>query len=89
MDCVTLGSSVHEILQARIEKISWETRVSYIAGRFFNIWTTRETNNPTKHLLYVYVELQKLLLKFIGNNKRKKKNELVSRIMTSSKLYTS
>ena len=80
------GMVSHSLCQ-RIFPIQNQTWVSHIAGRFFNIWTTRETNNPTKHLLYVYVQLQKLLLKFIWKNKRKK--ELVSRIMTSSKLYTS
>ena len=40
------GSSVHGILQVRI--LAWEaipffpTQVSYIAGRFFTIWATRE-----------------------------------------------
>ena len=58
--CVALpGSSVHGILQARI--LEWEaiplfrgssrlrdqTRVSYIAGRFFTIWATRETRKST------------------------------------------
>ena len=53
MDCSLPGSSVHGVLQARI--LVWVaipfsggssqprnlTRVSYIAGRFFTIWTTR------------------------------------------------
>ena len=51
------GSSVHEILQARIlEQVAnffsrgssqprdW-TQVSRIVGRFFTIWATRDTNN--------------------------------------------
>ena len=54
MDCCPLGSSVHGILQARILEwlaisssrgSSWPrdwTWVSYIAGRFFTIWATRE-----------------------------------------------
>ena len=55
MDCSPLGSSIHEILQARI--LEWiaipfsrgssqlrdQTQVSFIAGRFFTIWATRET----------------------------------------------
>ena len=54
MDCSPLGSSIHEILQARI--LEWiaipfsrgssqlrdQTQVSFIAGRFFTIWATRE-----------------------------------------------
>ena len=54
MDCSLPGSSVHGILQARILK--WvaipfsrgssqarnQTRVSYIAGRFFTNWAMRE-----------------------------------------------
>ena len=55
MDCSPPGSSVHGILQARILKVrshsllqasSWprdQTWVSHIAGRFFTIWATRET----------------------------------------------
>ena len=55
MDCSPPGSSLHGILQARI--LEWvampssrgssqprdQTQVSVIAGRFFTIWTTRET----------------------------------------------
>ena len=53
IDCGPLGSSVRGILQARI--LEWaaipfsrgsalrdQTQVSYIAVRFFTIWTTRE-----------------------------------------------
>ena len=53
-DCNLAGSSVHGILQARIlewvaisfsrgsfQPRDW-TRVYYIAGRFFNVWITRE-----------------------------------------------
>ena len=53
MDYSLLGSSVHGILQARV--LEWvaipfsrgsfqprdQTRVSYIAGRFFTVWATR------------------------------------------------
>ena len=54
MDCSLTGSSVHGILQARIlERVailffrgsSWPriwTQVSYIAGRLFTIWATKE-----------------------------------------------
>ena len=55
MDCSLPGSSVHGILQARI--LEWvgapfsrgssrprdRTWVSHIAGRFFTIWATRDT----------------------------------------------
>ena len=56
VDCSPPGSSVHEILQARIlewvaipfSKGSFQprdwTQVSYIAGRFFTIWVTREAD---------------------------------------------
>ena len=54
MDCNLTGFSVHGILQARI--LQWvaipfsrgssqhrnQTQVSFIAGRFFTVWTTRE-----------------------------------------------
>ena len=54
MDCSPTGYSVHEILQARI--LEWvaipfsrgssqlrdRTVVSFIAGRFFTVWATRE-----------------------------------------------
>ena len=57
MDYSLPGSSVHEILQARI--LEWvampssrgssqprdQTQVSCIAGRFFTIWATREAPN--------------------------------------------
>ena len=54
MDCSLPGSSVHGILQARIQEwiaISFSkassqprdrTWVSHIAGRFFTLWATRE-----------------------------------------------
>ena len=54
MDCSPPGSSVHGILQARILEwvaisfsrgSSWprdQTQVSFIAGRRFNLWATRE-----------------------------------------------
>ena len=56
MDCSPPGSSVHEILQARIQEwvshpFSRESsqpgdwiQVSCIAGEFFTIWATRETH---------------------------------------------
>ena len=49
MGCSLLGSSVHEILQARI--LAWvdlpdpgiePLQVSHIAGSFFTVWGTRE-----------------------------------------------
>ena len=46
MDSSLPGSSVHGILQARILRSSWPrvlTLVSCIAGRFFTVWTTRQT----------------------------------------------
>ena len=62
MDCSLPGSSIHEILQARIlewvaiscsRESSWPRNrspvscVSYIAGRFFIIWATGEAWTPT------------------------------------------
>ena len=63
MDCSPPGSSVHEILQARI--LAWVaipfsrgssrprdwTQVSCIAGRFFTVCAI---GKPLKHLLYAY-----------------------------------
>ena len=61
MDCSPLGSSVHEILQARIVEwvaipfsrgSSWpkdRIPVSCIAGRFFTTWATRETRDNLKN----------------------------------------
>ena len=57
MDCSPPGSSVHEILQARLLEwiaipfsrgSSWpkdQTQFSCIAGRFLTIWVTRETRS--------------------------------------------
>ena len=67
MDCSLSGSSVHRILQARIlewvaipfsressQPRDW-TWVSYITGRFFTIWATRETTPPKKKIYkYIY-----------------------------------
>ena len=56
MHCSPLGSSVHEILQARILGSPFsrgpsqprdQTWVSHIAGRFFTIWITREALNDS------------------------------------------
>ena len=71
MYCSLPGSSVHEILQARILKwvaipfsrgSFWPRDwmgVSCIAGRFFTIWATREAHehgrNPLPHLLKLNV----------------------------------
>ena len=60
MDCSPPGSSVHEILQARV--LRWvamhfsggysqprdQTQVSHIGGRWFNLWATREALLHTK-----------------------------------------
>ena len=62
MDCSPPGSSVHGILQARV--LEWgaiafsrgssqprdRTQVSHIAGRRFNLWTTREAQLPERCL---------------------------------------
>ena len=64
MDCSPPGSSVHGIFQARI--LEWvaiafsrgysrsrdQTQVSYIAGRHFTFWATREALNHNKDSLY-------------------------------------
>ena len=59
VDCSLPGSSIHEILQAKILEwvaislsrgSSWTrdwTRVSHIAGRCFNLWATREAPGST------------------------------------------
>ena len=63
MDCSLPGSSVHGILQARIlewlaipfsrgssQTRDW-TQVSRIAGRFYTVWATRETQNMKMEVL--------------------------------------
>ena len=64
MDCSSPGSSVHEILQARI--LEWvaisfsrgssrprdQIQVSCIAGRYFTIWATRETLAPNSFFVF-------------------------------------
>ena len=74
IDCSPPGSSVHGILQARtLEWIaipfsrisSWPrnwTPVSYIAGRFFTIWTTRETLNKYYPLSFPLIVVKLLSL---------------------------
>ena len=64
MDWSPSGSSVHEILQARIQEwvaipfssgISWSkdwTRISCTAGRFFTVWATRETHGAYECRFY-------------------------------------
>ena len=59
VDCSLPGSSIHEILQAKILEwvaisfsrgSSWTrdwTQVSHIAGRCFNLWATREAPGST------------------------------------------
>ena len=68
MDCSLLGFSVHELLQARILEgvvipfsksrgSSWpmgQTWVSWIVGRFFTIWATREVPMPVYYLQGLY-----------------------------------
>ena len=65
-DCSLPGSSVHGILQARIQEwvavpfsqgssqLRYLTQISYIAGRFFTIWATREAHYqlgiPTEYI---------------------------------------
>ena len=67
IDCSPPGFAVHRILQARILEwvaipfsrgSSWRrdwTRVSHVAGRFFNVWATREAHWE----LYHYRQWQK------------------------------
>ena len=65
MDCSSPGSSVHGILQARIQEwiaipfsrgSSWPknwTQVSCIAGRFFTVWATRKAG--TNYILSLFM----------------------------------
>ena len=74
MDCSPSGSSVHEILQARVLECvvisssrgpSWLrnwTRVSCIASRFFTIWATREAHIYTLLLLLLLSRLSRVRL---------------------------
>ena len=76
MDCSPPGSSVHGILQARILEwvaipfsrgSSWprdQTPVSYIAGRFFTIWATREAHGLVIYGLYL-IEISSLYAHFM------------------------
>ena len=78
MDCSPSGSSVHGILQARILELiamsssrgsSWPrdwTQVSYVEGRFFTIWATREdiwerllNSQPSARTAQVSIQCQK------------------------------
>ena len=73
MDCSLPGSSVHGICQARILECvaipfsrgsSWpwnQTQVSYLAGRFFTIWATREApqNHHMIQQFHVWVYIQR------------------------------
>ena len=67
-DCSPSGSSVHGILQARI--LEWvaisfsrgssrprdRTQVSHIAGKYFNLWVTREVEEKLKREIKEYLE---------------------------------
>ena len=71
MDCTLPGSSVHGISQARI--LEWtaisfsrgsspprdRTWVSYIAGRFFSVWATREAPYIWKVKVKLYFLIKK------------------------------
>ena len=70
MDYSLPGSSVHGILQARVlewiaisfSKIpfSWhrgQTWVSFIVGKFFTIWATREAHVHTHVYIYISISL--------------------------------
>ena len=71
MDYNLPGSSVHGVLQARILEwiaisfsrvSSWSrnrTQVSYIAGRFFTRWATRETH--VIFLMAVFNQIRSIL----------------------------
>ena len=57
MDCSPPGSSVNEILQARVDchsllwGASWprdQSQISNIAGRFFTIWATERSSKTTQ-----------------------------------------
>ena len=76
MDCSSPGSSVHGILQARIQEqvaISFSrgssrprnwTWVTHITGRFFYYWAAREAKMFINHLLNL---LQPILGAYLGN----------------------
>ena len=77
MNCSPWGSSIHEILQARILEwiaipfsrgSSWPrdcTQVSCIAGRFFTICVTEKAHANSKLLIYPFLPL---LLGFPGDS---------------------
>ena len=87
MDCSPPGSSVYGIFQARVlewvaisfsrgssQPRDW-TWVSYIAGRCFNIWATRENHQDeemrilddvqTKNLIILNIQIFKFILSCI------------------------
>ena len=84
MDCSLPGSSIHEILQARI--LEWiviafsrrssrprdQTRVSLIAGRRFTIWATREALSSIKRTKKVHNSLC-ALFSWLSTSSRKQK----------------
>ena len=77
MDCSLPGSSVHGILQARIQEwvaisysrgSSWPRDLTHFfctAGRFFTVWATREVNT----VMVVYKSLLSQVEKFLNNIK--------------------
>ena len=81
MDCSLPGSSVHEILQARVLEwvamaSSWgssqprdQTQVSHIAGGFFTYWATSETlvNGIVLYYLWIF-NLLKEMESFLKTN---------------------
>ena len=86
MNCSPLGSSVHGILQATI--LEWfaipfsressqprdRTWVSYIAGRFFTVWPTREASVRKTHLEFTYHVVQSTGLPSWLNSKESASN---------------
>ena len=92
MDCSPRDSSVHGILQARI--LEWVTisfskgssrprdwtRISYISGRFFTIWATREA------LGWVKIQFQ-IKGEVIRMKKSHKWWSLPKKSLTNIKLY--
>ena len=72
MDCSPPGSSFHGIFQARV--LEWgaisfsrgssrprdRTRVSWIPGRCFNLWATRETSFKRRHVIKFHLYIFKM-----------------------------
>ena len=97
MDCSPPGSSVHRILQVRI--LEWVaislsrgsspprdwTRVSWIAGRFFTIWATKESLKKKKKEKSKHYPYQRTLQDFKIGTVLRVKGAMVTKLCQTIK----